>query len=48
MVGLGEIRLCTNEAMTESLAYYARHRYAVTHRVKQDGFTGCSSANPID
>jgi hypothetical protein len=37
-LGLGEIRLYTNEAMTENIAYYARHGYAETHRVAQDGF----------
>lgn len=36
--GLDEIRLYTNEAMTENLAYYARHGYAETHRAEQDGF----------
>ena len=35
---LGEIRLYTNEAMTENLAYYARHGYIETHRAEQDGF----------
>ncbi len=35
---LGEIRLYTNEAMTENLTYYARHGYAETHRAEQDGF----------
>ncbi len=33
-----EIRLYTNEAMTENLAYYPRHGYAETHRAEQDGF----------
>jgi ribosomal protein S18 acetylase RimI-like enzyme len=36
--GLSEIRLYTNEAMTENLAYYPRHGYAETHRAEQDGF----------
>jgi GNAT superfamily N-acetyltransferase len=36
--GLAEIRLYTNEAMTENLAYYPRHGYAETHRAEQDGF----------
>jgi len=35
---LGQIRLCTNEAMTENLAYYPRHGYIETHRAEQDGF----------
>jgi GNAT superfamily N-acetyltransferase len=37
-LGLSEIRLYTNEAMTENLAYYLRHGYAETHRAEQDGF----------
>ena len=36
--GLAEIRLYTNEAMTENLAYYPRHGYTETHRAEQDGF----------
>jgi predicted N-acetyltransferase YhbS len=35
---VAEIRLYTNEAMTENLAYYPRHGYAETHRAEQDGF----------
>jgi ribosomal protein S18 acetylase RimI-like enzyme len=35
---LHEIRLYTNEAMTENLAYYPRHGYTETHRMQQDGF----------
>jgi ribosomal protein S18 acetylase RimI-like enzyme len=37
-LGLREIRLYTNEAMTENLAYYARHGYTETHRAEQDGY----------
>jgi GNAT superfamily N-acetyltransferase len=33
-----EIRLYTNAAMTENLAYYPRHGYSETHRAQQDGF----------
>jgi ribosomal protein S18 acetylase RimI-like enzyme len=33
-----EIRLYTNAAMTENLAYYSRHGYTETHRAQQDGF----------
>jgi len=36
--GLGEVRLYTNEAMTENLAYYPRRGYRETHRATQDGF----------
>lgn len=35
---IGEIRLYTNEAMTENLSYYPRHGYTETHRAEQDGF----------
>lgn len=35
---LSEIRLYTNEAMTENLAFYPRHGYTETHRMHQDGF----------
>jgi GNAT superfamily N-acetyltransferase len=36
--GLGEIRLFTNEAMTENLGYYARKGYVETGRGVQDGY----------
>ena len=35
---LPEVRLYTNAAMTENLAYYPRHGYTETHRAHQDGF----------
>jgi GNAT superfamily N-acetyltransferase len=35
---LPEIRLYTNAAMTENLAYYPRHGYTETHRAHHDGF----------
>jgi len=47
-LGLGEIRLYTNEAMTENLAYYARHGYAETRRGEQDGFLRVFFRKPID
>jgi ribosomal protein S18 acetylase RimI-like enzyme len=37
-LGLPEIRLYTNAAMTENLAYYPQHGYTETHRAQQDGF----------
>lgn len=37
-LGLHEVRLYTNEAMTENLAYYPRHGYVETHRGEEDGF----------
>ena len=33
-----EIRLYTNAAMTENLAYCPQHGYTETHRAQQDGF----------
>ncbi|WP_346277397.1 GNAT family N-acetyltransferase [Pseudonocardia sp.] len=35
---LTEIRLYTNEAMTENITYYPRHGYSETHRGEQDGY----------
>lgn len=35
---LPEIRLFTNEAMTENLAFYPRHGYRESHRATQDGY----------
>jgi GNAT superfamily N-acetyltransferase len=37
-LGLPEIRLYTNEAMTENLAYYPRRGYTETRRGEEDGF----------
>jgi N-acetylglutamate synthase-like GNAT family acetyltransferase len=37
-LGLTEVRLYTNEAMTENLTYYPRHGYRETGRAQQDGF----------
>jgi ribosomal protein S18 acetylase RimI-like enzyme len=47
-LGLAEIRLYTNEAMTENLAYYARHGYVETCRAEQDGFRRVFFRKPID
>lgn len=38
-LGLGEIRLYTNAAMTENLTYYPRRGYRETGRGEQDGFS---------
>ncbi len=38
-LGLTEIRLYTNVAMTENLAYYPRHGYVETHRGEGAGFS---------
>jgi GNAT superfamily N-acetyltransferase len=45
--GLGEIRLYTNEAMTENLRYYPRRGYTETHRAEQDGFRRVFFYKPI-
>jgi ribosomal protein S18 acetylase RimI-like enzyme len=37
-LGLPEIRLYTNEAMTENLTFYPRHGYRETGRGTEDGF----------
>lgn len=36
--GLPEVRLYTNEAMTENLGYYRRHGFTETHRGIGDGY----------
>jgi GNAT superfamily N-acetyltransferase len=46
-LGLGEIRLYTNEAMAENLSYYPRRGYAETHRAEQDGFRRVFFRKPI-
>jgi GNAT superfamily N-acetyltransferase len=46
-LGLTEIRLYTNQAMTENLVYYPRHGYAETHRAEQDGFHRVFFRRPI-
>ena len=46
-LGLSEIRLYTNETMTENLAYYPRHGYTETHRAEQDGFRRVFFRKPI-
>ncbi len=37
-LGLGEVRLFTNEKMTENQTFYPRHGYVETHRGQQDGY----------
>ncbi|MGH3154362.1 MAG: GNAT family N-acetyltransferase [Streptosporangiaceae bacterium] len=46
-LGLGEVRLYTNEAMTENLAYYPRHGYTETRRAEQDGFRRVFFRKPV-
>jgi ribosomal protein S18 acetylase RimI-like enzyme len=37
-LGVAEVRLSTNEAMTENLAYYPRRGYVETGRGLEDGY----------
>jgi GNAT superfamily N-acetyltransferase len=46
-LGLAEIRLYTNIAMTENLAYYPRHGYVETHRGEEEGFQRVYFAKPV-
>lgn len=47
-LGLGAIRLYTNEAMTENLTYYPRRGYVETHRAAQDGFNRVFFSKSLD
>ena len=46
--GLRQVRLYTNEAMTENLAYYLRRGYSETHRATQDGFRRIFFTKPLN
>ena len=46
-LGLSEVRLYTNEAVTENLAYYPRRGYTETHRAEQDGFRRVFFRKPL-
>jgi ribosomal protein S18 acetylase RimI-like enzyme len=46
--GHREIRLYTNEAMTENLDYYPRKGYVETHRGTQDGYRRVFFTKSID
>ncbi len=47
-LGLPEIRLYTNVAMTENLAYYPRRGYVETHRGHEDGFDRVYFSKTVD
>ena len=47
-LGVPEIRLYTNAAMTENLTYYPRYGYTETHRAQQDGFQRVFFRKPVD
>lgn len=46
-LGLTEIRLYTNQAMTENLTYYPRHGYTERGRGRRDGFDRVFFAKPV-
>jgi ribosomal protein S18 acetylase RimI-like enzyme len=45
--GVPELRLYTNEAMTENIAYYPRRGYTETHRDEQHGFRRVFFTKPV-
>jgi ribosomal protein S18 acetylase RimI-like enzyme len=45
--GLGEIRLYTNQAMTQNLAYYPRRGFVETHRATEHGFSRVFFRKPV-
>ena len=47
-LGVPEIRLYTNAAMTGNLAYYPQHGYTQTHQAQQDGFHRVFFRKPVD
>lgn len=47
-LGFSEVRLCTNEAMTENIAYYPRRGYRQTHRAVQDGYARVFFSKTLD
>jgi ribosomal protein S18 acetylase RimI-like enzyme len=45
--GLAEVRLFTNEAMTENIGYYGRRGYTETHRAQDEGFARVFFRKPL-
>jgi N-acetylglutamate synthase-like GNAT family acetyltransferase len=45
--GLAELRLYTNELMTENLAYYQRRGFVETHRASVHGFRRVFFSRPV-
>lgn len=45
--GLYELRLYTNEAMTENIAYYPRRGFTETHRAGQGGYRRVFFSKPL-
>lgn len=48
LMGLPEVRLFTNAAMTENLEYYPRQGYRQTHRSEQDGYRRVFFSKPLN
>ncbi|HEX4246426.1 MAG TPA: GNAT family N-acetyltransferase [Pseudonocardia sp.] len=46
-LGLPELRLYTNEMMSENVAYYPRRGYRETHRAVQDGYRRVFFTKPL-
>jgi GNAT superfamily N-acetyltransferase len=46
--GLPEVRLYTNEAMTENLTFYPRHGYRETRRAIEDGYRRVFYSKHVD
>lgn len=46
-LGLPEVRLCTNERMTENLAFYPSRGYRETHRAVERGYARVFFAKPV-
>jgi GNAT superfamily N-acetyltransferase len=46
-LGLAEVRLYTNEMMSENLAYYPRRGYREIHRAVQDGYRRVFFTKPV-
>ena len=47
-MGLPEVRLYTNAAMTENLEYFPRRGYRQTHRAEHDGYDRVFFAKLLD
>jgi N-acetylglutamate synthase-like GNAT family acetyltransferase len=46
-LGLPEVRLCTNEAMTENIAYYPRRGFTEVGRATEHGYRRVYFAKPV-
>ncbi len=48
LAGHAELRLYTNEAMTENLVYYPKQGFEETHRSSESGYHRVYFARPVD